>query len=608
MATQVSAMGGKTIGQSSFDELTSMAQRVQTFTNASGAAIGLRIGDTEDIVCCARSGPSARDVSTIMGVAGSFAGLCIQSGKGLLCDDTEADPRLDANAVRSLGVRSIAVTPIKEDNRVVGVLAVLSPFANAFTGIHLAVVKTTADQISALLQRERRARDEGQEPAAQWSPAPVHANKPPVSSAGQQAAPAVIHPDTAAVPAASIGFASPAPAVAKPQVTAMPVASAVPASSAPMPVKKAVPIAAVAAPAPVTASPVLTKTATPAAPTHAEFATTPKTQPLAAIALAEDVAPAISLPAREDRHWRPKHDHASVGVLDSSAEPKKKSHTGLVLMGLAAVVLIGLGSTFAVRKWNRAEPPEALQHPQEAPNTLAVQTPPVQNASNTQPASSGGIPPSTTSAGNTNNAQPSAAPVVPSANSAAPNSTVKNSSVDTARKSDKTQTQPQTQAQTQAKPNGPSPAEKPAVETVALAAGPSRIVPATAADSAPQDTNATPALTIAVGPALGKLTALPSASAPSKPSAMSQSVEPIQVLKRVSPLYPSMAKARGIKGDIVVRAHVGKDGHVSNLEMVSGIPIFRDAAFEAVKQWQFKPAMVNGQAVDQDEVIRFDFK
>jgi len=96
--------------------------------------------------------------------------------------------------------------------------------------------------------------------------------------------------------------------------------------------------------------------------------------------------------------------------------------------------------------------------------------------------------------------------------------------------------------------------------------------------------------------------------ASSTPAMMSQSeLEPVQVLKRVAPIYPAIAKARRLSGTVTVQIVVGKDGKASNLQFISGPPVFRDAAFDAVKQWQFKPAKLNGQAIEQSEQIRMNF-
>src|SRR5215472_4907531 len=161
MTTKVSerAVGNRVRGESS-DELGVLAQSVQTFTHASGTVIALREGNAAEVVCRARTGSNAPEVGTILRIDRTFIGLCIQSGKELRCDDTETDTRVDTAAIRALGIRSMVVVPIKEEGRVVGVLAVFAPTAHAFTITHVAVLKTMADQIGGLLQRERRTKDE----------------------------------------------------------------------------------------------------------------------------------------------------------------------------------------------------------------------------------------------------------------------------------------------------------------------------------------------------------------------------------------------------------------------------------------------------------------
>ena len=59
----------------------------------------------------------------------------------------------------------------------------------------------------------------------------------------------------------------------------------------------------------------------------------------------------------------------------------------------------------------------------------------------------------------------------------------------------------------------------------------------------------------------------------------------------------------------IVRGRIeDKDGKVTNPRFVSGAPVFRDAAFDAVKQWQYKPAVLNGQPVEQEQEITLNFK
>src|SRR5262249_50379097 len=230
MATQVSETSGKSRARGAADELAVIAQRAQAFTNASGTAIALSEGNADEIVCRARSGASAPEGGTAMRVEGSFTGLCIQSGKELRCDDAETDTRVDTAGIRALGIRSMVVTPIKEDNRVVGVLAVFAPTPHAFTITHVAVLKTMADQIAILLQKERRAREEGREPEPEPArPAPPVNLPKPVAPAPVMP-PAVVVKPAAPTPRASF------PVVSKVEpIKAAPVAEEV---AAPLPLPK----------------------------------------------------------------------------------------------------------------------------------------------------------------------------------------------------------------------------------------------------------------------------------------------------------------------------------------------------------------------------------
>jgi TonB family protein len=515
MATQVSDTGSKTRRGSLSDELAAIAQRAQAFTNASGTAIALGEGNMDEIICRARSGSSAPDVGTALRVEGSFTGLCIQSGKELRCDDAETDTRVDTAAIRALGIRSMVVTPIKEDNRVVGVLAVFAPTAHAFTITHVAVLKTMGDQISVLLQKDRRAREEGVQPE---------------------------------------------PARPEPPRPAVPVAAPKPVAAAPPPVVIE-PAAPAPAPAPRAAYPVVSKV-----------------EPIKTTVVAEDIAPPVTPPSREERRSAQKMDHrASLSSFDAVAGDEKKSGVSLLAVGVGAVAVLAAASTFFVLKMRKPGNAPAVQHAQVTPNPQTTQpvAPTSAAPANTQPASV---------------ASPSSAP--------APKAPVDNSS-ENSKRSEKSPVKSSV-------PEKTAPAEKraPETETVALSTAPSKI--ATSTPDASQD--AAPALALGATPGSGSLSALAKTGG-AKPSMLAQSeLEPVQVLKKVSPIYPAIAKQRRLNGILVVDALVDKSGKVTTLNVVSGPPVFRDAAFDAIKQWQFKPAMLNGQPIDQHTQIRLEFK
>jgi protein TonB len=76
---------------------------------------------------------------------------------------------------------------------------------------------------------------------------------------------------------------------------------------------------------------------------------------------------------------------------------------------------------------------------------------------------------------------------------------------------------------------------------------------------------------------------------------------------KVTPTYPQLAKSARVQGSVVLQAVIGKDGTVQNLRVVSGHPMLSQAAIEAVKQWKYKPYMLNGQPTEIDTTIQVNF-
>ncbi len=77
--------------------------------------------------------------------------------------------------------------------------------------------------------------------------------------------------------------------------------------------------------------------------------------------------------------------------------------------------------------------------------------------------------------------------------------------------------------------------------------------------------------------------------------------------KFVEPIYPPDAKAAGIQGSVVLDAVIGKDGNIASLKLVSGPPELTKAAWEAVKQWTYKPYLLNGDPVAVQTTITVTF-
>jgi TonB family protein len=80
------------------------------------------------------------------------------------------------------------------------------------------------------------------------------------------------------------------------------------------------------------------------------------------------------------------------------------------------------------------------------------------------------------------------------------------------------------------------------------------------------------------------------------------------IVKQVPPQYPEEARAGRIQGSVELRAIVGVDGHVHALHIVTGHPLLAPAAYNAVRQWEFKPYVVNGKTLPVDTNVTVNFK
>jgi protein TonB len=74
-----------------------------------------------------------------------------------------------------------------------------------------------------------------------------------------------------------------------------------------------------------------------------------------------------------------------------------------------------------------------------------------------------------------------------------------------------------------------------------------------------------------------------------------------------NPSYPQMAKIAHIQGDVVLQATISKNGTIENLRAVSGHPILIQAALDAVRQWKYKPYILNGEPVEVETQVTVKF-
>jgi len=98
------------------------------------------------------------------------------------------------------------------------------------------------------------------------------------------------------------------------------------------------------------------------------------------------------------------------------------------------------------------------------------------------------------------------------------------------------------------------------------------------------------------------------ASAPPKSVSISAGVSQGLLIRKLAPVYPPKAKHSGIQGSVVLKAVIGKDGRIKNLQTVSGPEELRAAAIGAVQQWQYRPYLLFGEPVEVDTQVTVNFK
>ena len=88
---------------------------------------------------------------------------------------------------------------------------------------------------------------------------------------------------------------------------------------------------------------------------------------------------------------------------------------------------------------------------------------------------------------------------------------------------------------------------------------------------------------------------------------VSAGVQQGNLISQVKPVYPVIAKSARIQGAVVLQAEVSKQGTIENLRVISGHPMLLQNALDAVKQWRYKPYLLNGDPVPVETTITVNF-
>ena len=97
-------------------------------------------------------------------------------------------------------------------------------------------------------------------------------------------------------------------------------------------------------------------------------------------------------------------------------------------------------------------------------------------------------------------------------------------------------------------------------------------------------------------------------SKPPRQLSVSADVMAGNLLNKVVPVYPAAAKKARIQGIVTLSAVVGKDGIVENLQVLSGPNELQQSALDAVRQWTYKPFLLNGDPIEVKTTVNVAFQ
>lgn len=242
--------GGRSLAEMAQRDLDAalqlLADRAQYITGASGAAIALRRHGMADMLCRASTGSNAPELGALLSTEFGLSGESVRTKRALRCDDAERDARVNREVCRQLGIASVIVMPVVNDDEVLGVFELFSPKAHAFGERDLTAVQRLSGMVETAVRMaqatERLPEQLKQQDTAQASDSkseeeildievfdipPINAQAPSAQTDSEKTEPKPVTEPAANEPSQ--------PAVAQTAAAATPVA---PESETPLPKKK----------------------------------------------------------------------------------------------------------------------------------------------------------------------------------------------------------------------------------------------------------------------------------------------------------------------------------------------------------------------------------
>jgi TonB family protein len=288
-------------------------------------------------------------------------------------------------------------------------------------------------------------------------------------------------------------------------------------------------------------------------------------------------------------------------LLHAGEAPKR--HTAVkVVLSVAAVAALAAGAVFYMRQYRgNARPSSTVAAPARLPQTSATvtsTTPPAQSAVEPTPTTPEAPPPSPTEGKSVVKRAPIGA--------APPQRAIAVTPVHNSAKTLAAENHPTISNGMASIYAGDLAARPEATQRNSVAVN----APLPAIDSTPKDvpgSSANAGLGSLVG---GASSSLPAPERPVEPAPLVRGgqVTPPRLLRSVQPTYPAMAHSNHIEGDVVVQAVIDQTGKVASAKAISGPVILRNAALDAVRQWRYSPATLDGKPITMEYKVTVRFR
>src|SRR5438874_7729970 len=148
-----------------------VAERARTITGADGVAIAL--AQDNAIICRASAGVIAPDAGMRLDPKSGFSGASFRTGRIVRCDDTETDPRVNVQACRRLGTRSMVAVPLAGQRNVIGLLEAFSREPYGFNDSDVRSLNLLAELILAAMKPEEERMAEISQRVVDANPEPI---------------------------------------------------------------------------------------------------------------------------------------------------------------------------------------------------------------------------------------------------------------------------------------------------------------------------------------------------------------------------------------------------------------------------------------------------